>query len=310
MRDCIKDFWFVFDLTFVILMVIETWVMPLLAVFSGGSTDSVREGSILRIARMVRLTRMARLFRFLRAVPELTKILKGMFVAFVRILFLMLVIVYAFAILMTTLTRQHASLQDEYFGSVPQSIGTLFLNGVMADQMPIVTAAGSEHWTYAVIMLVFVLLTTLTGVNMLVGTLVEVVRAVGELERERMDLMNVKAVLHHMWEEGKADENNDGKISRQEFCALIHKPEALVAMKQIGVDIITLPDVLDCIFEDDTPLSFSEFMDTLLDLRSHKTVTVKDILNLRSLILHGFMAEASLLTPKSRHHSSRKAADV
>merc|ERR1719311_116397 len=197
-------------------MVIETWLMALIAIFSGANSGSLKEGSILRIARMVRLTRMARLVRLLRAVPELMILLKGMFVAARSVfcaLLLMLVIVYAFAILMTQVTRQNASLQDEYFGSVTQSIGTLFLNGVMADQMPLVTAAGSEHWTYAVMMLAFVLLTTLTGVNMLVGTLVEVVRAVGEVERERMDLTFVKAVLQHMWEEGKNDEDNDGMIS-------------------------------------------------------------------------------------------------
>ena len=67
------------------MMVLETWLIPLVSLLSGGmdgSTDVARSASILRIARVMRVLRTARVARLVRYMPELIILLKGMMIAF------------------------------------------------------------------------------------------------------------------------------------------------------------------------------------------------------------------------------------
>lgn len=248
----------------------------------------------MRIARLLRLTRMARLVRVLRAVPELMILVKGMIEATRSVccaLVLMLMIVYAFAIALTQVTKSAADIHEEYFATVSDAIATLFMQSVLPDQMDPVSEVFKEDPTYGVLMLMCILLTSLTALNMLVGTLVEVVRTVGVLERESLDLSFVKDTLQKVWEHEKADADQNGLISTAEFFELLHRPKALRALQSIGVDVVTLPDVVDCIFESDEDgkgLGFSEFMDALLELRASNKATVKDINSLRRMVLKHF----------------------
>ena len=79
----LKDVWFLFDLFLVSLMMLETWVMPLLHIFSADSAGAATGGlSVLRIARVMRVLRTARMARLVRLMPELMILIKGMMVAF------------------------------------------------------------------------------------------------------------------------------------------------------------------------------------------------------------------------------------
>eukprot|EP00747_Dinoflagellata_sp_TGD_P185492 gnl/TRDRNA2_/TRDRNA2_42058_c0_seq2.p1 gnl/TRDRNA2_/TRDRNA2_42058_c0~~gnl/TRDRNA2_/TRDRNA2_42058_c0_seq2.p1 ORF type:complete len:738 (+),score=176.48 gnl/TRDRNA2_/TRDRNA2_42058_c0_seq2:151-2364(+) len=73
-RDCLKDYWFLFDAVLVTLMVAETWVVPFLPTEGG----SPKELGLLRMLRLLRITRMARL---MRSVPELMTIVRGIIAA-------------------------------------------------------------------------------------------------------------------------------------------------------------------------------------------------------------------------------------
>lgn len=67
------------------MMVLETWLIPLVSLLSGGmngSTDVARSASILRIARVMRVLRTARVAKLARYMPELIILLKGMMIAF------------------------------------------------------------------------------------------------------------------------------------------------------------------------------------------------------------------------------------
>ena len=88
-----KDMWFLFDLFLVILMIVETWIMPLVHVFSTSSAGASTGGlSVLRVARVMRVLRTARMARLVRLMPELMILVKGMMVAF-RSVFLGLVFI-------------------------------------------------------------------------------------------------------------------------------------------------------------------------------------------------------------------------
>jgi hypothetical protein len=55
------DPWFLFDLGLVIMMVAETWILPLYAIASGGANPFSGGGTgVLRLLRLLRLTRMAK----------------------------------------------------------------------------------------------------------------------------------------------------------------------------------------------------------------------------------------------------------
>jgi len=74
--NCLKDGWFVFDLTLVVLMILETWVLTVVFILIGTSADIV-DASMLRLVRIVKILRLSRLARLMRAVPEILIFIKG-----------------------------------------------------------------------------------------------------------------------------------------------------------------------------------------------------------------------------------------
>merc|ERR1719265_1301878 len=119
-------------------MVLETWVMTLVMVMSGGGGGGgMGNASILRIARLLRLSRMARMARLLRAMPELMVLIKGMLAATRSVFFtlcLLILIMYVFAIAFTQLT-DGTSLGKNHFGNVAESMYTLLVHGALLDDV-------------------------------------------------------------------------------------------------------------------------------------------------------------------------------
>ena len=85
-RQALGDSWFIFDLLLVVMMLLETWLIPLTAfIIEGGFTvhsqddgaNISRSASVLRIARILRVFRTARIIRVARYMPELMILVKG-----------------------------------------------------------------------------------------------------------------------------------------------------------------------------------------------------------------------------------------
>merc|ERR1712032_1241869 len=66
---------------------------------------------------------------------------------------------------------------------------------------------------------------------------------------------------------------------------MLHMPEAARALHEVGVDVVGLVDFSDYIFKDGDELTFQTFMEIVLQLRGKNTATVKDIVDLRKLIM-------------------------
>merc|ERR1712037_403981 len=60
------------------------------------------------------------------------------------------------------------------------------------------------------------------------------------------------------------------------------------ALQGVGVDVIALFDYTEFVFQSSRELSFPEFMDVILQLRGSNTATVKDIVDLRKLVVNEF----------------------
>jgi len=292
-RNCLRDRWFVFDSTLLVLMVVETWVMTmvfwLIRIGTGnseGAQTGVSQFTMFRVLRLLRLSRMARMIRLLRATPELMVMIRAMGVAMRSVVFtlvILMVLIYVFSITFTQMMEGTAIGEREFTG-VLVSMNTLLVQGVLPEQADLVNGVGAEHIVYRLIMLVYVFLSTLTVMNMLVGILCEVINVVSSVEKEQLLIHFVKAELGTTLSLHGLDTEGGALISRDEFGDFLEKPYALKALKEIGVDAVGLVDFADFIFADAEDITFAHFMDTILQLRGSNVATVKDIVDLRKFV--------------------------
>lgn len=288
---CIKDMWFLFDSLLVLLIVLETWVLTVVILFTGGlaSTD-VGTASLLRIMRIFRLTRAARVARLLRAIPELMVVVRGIMVVtrtVFLILCLLMIILYVFAVMFTQLAKE-SSLSKTHFPSVPRSMVNLMLGGILPDMAPWTYSLGNESIFIGCLFFVFVLLAFITIMNMLVGVLVEVVGVVATVEKESNQVQAVKMVLVRLLDEldseWEGDGKFDGKFSQDHFRDLIAGRRAGKMLHEVGVDAVALIDYADFVFRDQQKLDFADLLDLLLQLRGGNSTKVKDLVELRKFL--------------------------
>jgi len=280
-RDCLRDTWFVFDSCLMALMIFDGWIMQVVIIMTGSTQSGMGAFPIIRILRLLRLTRMMRMARLLRAAPELMILIKGIAGATRSVGFTLLLlsgIIYIFAIAFRTLT-DGSELGQRHFPTVPRAVSTLLLDGTLPDLAGIVYDVAAEHLLYGVLLVIFILLASLTVMNMLVGVLVEVVCTVSSVEKEQMEATFLKGHMLHLLR--GLDEDGDVRISRDEFGKLLEKPKAIKALQEVGVDVVGLAELSDFIYKDRNELSFPDFMETVLQLRGTNTATVKSIVDMR-----------------------------
>merc|ERR1719311_1101304 len=131
---CFKDGWFRFDFALVAMMVVETWLIPLL---SSGGKSPLSGMSILRLLRLLRLTRMMRL---MKALPELLVLIKGVVAASSAVASSMVLLVgsiYIFGIIFTSSLGKQAEDQEiiDRYGNLWLSCFHLFMAGTLLDNI-------------------------------------------------------------------------------------------------------------------------------------------------------------------------------
>merc|ERR1719471_636896 len=142
--------------------------------------------TFLMVFRIPRLTRVLRMVRLMRQVPELVILIKAIAMgtrAVSATLILLLAIIYAFAILFTQLLSGTAAGAG-CFETVPQAMICLMHQGVFADQAEFISSLLDVDWSYYALMVMYLVLATLTVLNLLIGLLCEIVRVVALVERE------------------------------------------------------------------------------------------------------------------------------
>lgn len=264
-RDGFGDKWFSFDTLLVGLMIIETLIIPNAfpppadsacdadvdancpASDSGGAPTG--QLSLLRMLRLLRLTRMVRL---MRAVPELVTLLRSMALALRSVmstLALLLIFIYIFAIIIKSqMPKTDDELLHEKFGRLSYSMWTLLCTGTFMDDITQVSSAMLQvSWALTALFIIFVMLSSFTVLNMLVGLLCEVISAISALEKEKVIVQYVRGKLMGVLE--MMDEDGNGTISRAEFITLLEKPEAVQALTDLGVDVPNLMTLSDHLFE-------------------------------------------------------------
>lgn len=298
--NCLFDAWFVFDSILLAMMIVDTWVLP--SVAASGLQNAL---SNFRWLRLIRLTRLARLARLLRAVPQLLIMIKAIIISMKTVSYtfvLLILMVYIFGVAFTILTDGN----DDQFDGVFISMNTLLLAGALPDQGDLVNRLRLESIAYYILIVVYLVIASLTLMNMLIGILTEVVSGVATLEKEEMQL---RAVKERLWALltglNLCTEEND-LITQEAFKNLVLSPQAAMILEEVDVDVVGLVESTDYIFSDEHPfLCFADFMEVILQLRGSNTASVKDIVDLRKLVIkHGNDLKALVRTLSSSHASA------
>merc|ERR1712125_40146 len=137
--------------------------------------------------------------------------------------------------------------------------------------------------------LIFVLLSTFTVLNMLVGILCEVVSVISAVETEQLKVQQVVEKLARVIDEENIDSDHDEMLNRDEFEILLTQPDAVRAIADIDVDVVALIDMTDFIYADIDHLSQPQVMDNILNLRGTNGATVKDLVDLRRFLMQEIM---------------------
>jgi len=196
---------------------------------------------------------------------------------------------------------------------LPDTMWTLLLSGAFLDS-PAKCANNLMEVSVplAFVFILFVILAAFLLLNMLVGLLCEVVNAVTSVEKERITVAYVKCKLMGVLQ--SLDTDGNGTISKDEFNQMLNIPEAVQALTELGVDVPNLLSLSDHLFEapdafqkvgtcltkntgDSSPdssgilveeseqMTFADFLEMVIRLRSTNKPSVLDIVDLRKLIL-------------------------
>eukprot|EP00931_Biecheleriopsis_adriatica_P054911 TRINITY_DN32363_c0_g1_i1.p1 TRINITY_DN32363_c0_g1~~TRINITY_DN32363_c0_g1_i1.p1 ORF type:complete len:749 (+),score=169.32 TRINITY_DN32363_c0_g1_i1:112-2358(+) len=282
-----KDWWFLFDSLLVGMMIIETWVMVVIAVVTNSAGLEIRNAGVLRVLRLVRLVRVGRVMRVLRAVPEVMILVKALAVASRTVLFtlcLLGAVIYVFGIAFTTMSKDFA-VREVYFRDLWGSMFTLTFYACLGDGLTdLAIACFQANVLLALLFCVYILFAPLTVLNMIVAVMVEVVSQIAVAERENLTVAHVQESIIDLLRELDTDRNQ--LISVEEFAALLENKDHLAALHDVGLDVVQLMENPDMIFGTSSELSFKEFVDEILLLRVNNAATLKDLVHMRKTLVH------------------------
>jgi len=281
-----KEFWIVFDLVLVLLLVIEVWILGTIAAITGMSMGGAGMKLII-VFRVLRLLRIMRLAHVLKHLPELLVIIRGL-VRALRAIAVVLVLIglnIYIAALVFTAVLDGSTLGRESFPTVNASMGTLMLDCTLSGSRgtAIMRAAWDEHPVLGVMVLVFVLLSNVTFFGVLTGLLVQTVKTVAEIENEEKSVKQLVCSMEELWNLMiGGDTDDDGKINVFEFTDLMSDKQTAKVLCALDLDVEGLASVASFVFEQhEGHLGRKEFLQMVLDVRNSKKATVKDHIETR-----------------------------
>merc|ERR1712217_919912 len=190
-------------------------------------------------------------------------------------------------------------------------MSTLLLDGILPHNAKLVSSMNGANPVMSValtlLMLSFIIFTTLTVMNMLLGVLVEVVNVVASTEKEGMAVSAVNYELKEAMLHLGHPTDATAIITKTQFLELLSQPEVASILQSVGVDVLGLMDMSDVIFEDKAAdhkatcqhvrsdvgnivgnfvsnvaadregLTFADFVEVILNMRGTNPATVKDV---------------------------------
>eukprot|EP00930_Biecheleria_cincta_P015180 TRINITY_DN12754_c0_g1_i1.p1 TRINITY_DN12754_c0_g1~~TRINITY_DN12754_c0_g1_i1.p1 ORF type:complete len:623 (-),score=101.27 TRINITY_DN12754_c0_g1_i1:131-1954(-) len=297
--NCLRDSWFVFDLSMICLMVVDS-VMLILVMFLGaqgsdaGSNQFMKNASVMRLVRLIRLSRLIRLVKVLASMPELLIVIRAMSRAFSTVAFTLLllsVVIYSFALFLTQVSR--GTSLEVHFSSVTTAFHTLLANGVFPDQWGLMKDFAAEPILWLVFF-VYLLISVLVIMNMTIGVLVEIVKGASMHEREVVAAKTLRDGFFELLKRQSRVEDdfdfNAPLISKKFIHEVVITDEAVRLMCKSDVDPVSFIEFIDDQFtSEEDLLNFSQFIQFMLQMRGSNAATVKDLVDTRRQLLHELM---------------------
>jgi hypothetical protein len=196
-----KKLWNRFDFVFLIVLIAQSWVLP---IFYDGKT--------FQFLLVIRTLRLLRIFSKYEILPEVMIYLKGILVAFVAVsvvLMFQLTFIYVLSIIMVVWARSTDGLLDPtvndsadelyyYFSTVGYSILTFF-QLMIADGAPdVMLLVIDESVAVGIVLIVYYAFSTIMLFNILIGSVCEVVQRTSDYQREKLTLQEVE-VWRRRW---------------------------------------------------------------------------------------------------------------
>ena len=270
------NLWNILDLCLILMSITSTWILVFL-VPSAGITLYILSTSI----RLLRIATVGRLVKLFVTSSSLWLIVSG-FVDAIRTLFwvsiLVIFILYACAVFMTITIGQDTATYEpykiisggwdyqEYFGSVPRSMLTLFqvitlddwANGIARHVM-------SNQPAMVIFFILFIIITSYGILNVVVGIIVERTLASAKVNEERNQRSQEKErtrVLHDLREIFEfADKDKSGTLTIDEFRSALRQPEVERKLKLIDLPVSDAEELFNVLDGDGSgELSVEEFI--------------------------------------------------
>eukprot|EP00929_Paragymnodinium_shiwhaense_P087293 TRINITY_DN4751_c0_g1_i1.p1 TRINITY_DN4751_c0_g1~~TRINITY_DN4751_c0_g1_i1.p1 ORF type:complete len:663 (+),score=205.51 TRINITY_DN4751_c0_g1_i1:64-2052(+) len=318
-RDCLSNFWFLFDACLVFLYVGEVWIMRIVEE-AGGKSSKMKGGSILRFAKALRLARLGRISRLLRMLPGAISVIKGLLKALAASMFtfvMLLITMYLFGVCILQLAKENDVLQ-ETFPSLSNTMYKLAIQGCLLDDLTgLMDDMKDNDLVIATIFGIFIVLANMTLLNMLIGLLAEVVSETNSQDAEEVACSELRRRIGEVLE--CHDTHGDQAIDQAEFDLMLSNPTMIQTLAEYDVDIRLVETLRELLFEEKPSgmaepvegmtdeqeeedargpgmmggdytgkMSFDSFLDALIDLRSGNGAGVKDIIELKKTVMKGF----------------------
>lgn len=188
---------------------------------------------------------------------------------------------------------------------------TLLVRGTLLDEITdlvdalIADSSAEGAWYLLPMMLVYVLLSALTVLNLLIGVMCEAVSSVADVHREEDKLEAVKEMVQNTVL--PRIPKGSTKLSRDTFRKVLEADDgATQALQGLGVDAIGLVDIADFLFQQDPgtasrastndggvtfsagerEMELTEFVELVMRLRSSNKATVKDLVETQKFVKH------------------------
>jgi Ca2+-binding EF-hand superfamily protein len=258
--------WNWFDCMLVGMMIFEQWiVVSPLAPFDVEKIKAQGEGedgglSSLSSLRLLRLLRISRMVRIVRMFPELAIMLKSMAAATRGVLstmFLAMILIYVFSVIFTQWGKDNADgeMRTRYgsFGVTWMSLAQFTIGN---DAYTLVRYTYSVSYTYGILCHVFIVMSSFTVLNMLIGVIVEIVQETQKREKDTILMGKIVEVFSEI------DADGSGQLSPEEMKAGVEK---LVAIGVERKHIMAAMDFVDGGL-DDGETDLDEFVELMRKL--------------------------------------------
>lgn len=275
--------WNSIDFILICMSATSTWILSFVSPSTGAQLQSLYVAS--RLLRILTVTRLIGIFASSRG---LSLLISGFMDAIKTIFWVAIIVIfmlYACAVFLTiTIGQDHSTYEpykllsggwdyQEFFGSVPRSIFTLFqiitlddwANGVARHVM-------TNQPAMAIFFIIFIFITAYGILNVIVGIIVERTLASAKLNEEKSQRNQEKErtrVLHDLRDIFEyADKDKSGTLTIDEFRNALRQPEVERKLKLIDLPVSDAEELFNVLDGDGSgELSVEEFIGGCIRLK-------------------------------------------